>query len=434
MAGFYGGDTDQMRQHGTACQQSSQRLVDLAESTTALIESVHWLGPDALAFRALWQGTVRPRLLARADEIRSTGQEIDQHAEHQDQASSGDGGNGGNGGSGGPLGPFGPLGPLGPVGPMWPLNPDIVEGLRNGLPDEAVGGGATGPQEFYGSDGFSSRGQAADGGRGVGSLFDVGGDLLEGREVESDHGYLDVSAQGHWSGGAATTTDPYGNVTGTAGLRGGMEVGLDGRIDGPAGIGLESSTQIGIEAYAEGGGTVGPDGFALGGRAGSGAYYESQATLDGGDYGSASYGQRGFIGADASANIWSHATRNEDGAVNGWTVGADARAFVGGEIKHTFAAEAPGGWAFVDGSVSGLGGGGVGGGYGATLSTDEVSLTLNGEVAKGLGLGGSGTIGINPNAIVDSFTPGDYNLDDVISDVGGALETAGDFLSDINPF
>lgn len=420
MAGFYGGDTEQMRQHGTACQQGSRRIADIAASTTALIDSVTWLGPDALAFRALWHGTVKPQMLAGAEEIRATGHEIDQHAEQQDQAS-----NGGSGGS---------LGPLGPLGPMWPLTPDVIDRLREGLSDWATGGGATGPQEFYGTDGFSSRGQAADGGRGVGSLFDIGGDLLEGRELESDQGYLDVTAQGHWSGGAQTTTDPYGNVTGTVGLRGGMELGLDGRLDGPAGTGLQSSNQIGIEAYAEGGGTVGPDGFALGGRAGSGAYYESQATLDGGDYGSVSYGQRGFIGADASANIWSHATRNEDGAVNGWTVGADARAFAGGEIKHTFAAEAPGGWAFVDGSVSGLGGGGVGGGYGATLSTDEVSLTLNGEVAKGLGLGGSGTIGINPNAIVDSFTPGDYNLDDVISDVGGALETAGDFLSDINPF
>src|SRR5690625_6660428 len=82
--------------------------------------------------------------------------------------------------------------------------------------------------------------------------------------------------------------------------------------------------------------------LALGASTGSGVYASNTATLDGGDHGSLTYGHTAFAGADASANAWSHATRNEDGDVNGWTVGADARAFAGAELKHTFAAEAPG--------------------------------------------------------------------------------------------
>src|SRR5690625_1103252 len=279
-----------------------------------------------------------------------------------------------------------------------------------------------------------ARGQAAGADRPVGNLRDLGGDLLEGREIDGDFGHLDVTAQGAWSAGANGSTDPFGNMSGTIGLRGGMELGADARLNGPDGTGIETSSQIGMEAYAEAGGTIGPDGLALGASTGSGVYASNTATLDGGDHGSLTYGHTAFAGADASANAWSHATRNEDGDVNGWTVGADARAFAGAELKHTFAAEAPGGWGFVEGSASALGGGGIGGGYGATLSTDEVSISLSGTVAKGLGLEGSGTIGINPNAIVDSFTPGDYNLDDMISDGADLVDRGKDWLSDINPF
>jgi len=433
MAGFYGGDTEQMRRQGAASQQGAERIADITAAMGASIDSVIWQGPDAEAFRALWHSSVKPGMLARAEEVRATGQEIDQHAEQQERAS-GDG-------DGGLLATLRAIardifGPGGVTGPLLgqPLSRGLLDTLRGGLGDRASGGGATGPQELYGGQDYSSRGQAAGADRPVGTLLDTGGDLLEGREIDGDVGHLDVTAQGAWSGGVNGTTDPYGNMTGTIGLRGGMELGLDARIDGPGGTGIETSTQIGMEAYAEAGGTIGPDGWAMGAGAGSGAGASSTATLDGGDHGSLTYGQTAYAGADASANAFSHATRNEDGDINGWTVGADARAFAGAELKHTFAAEAPGDWGFVEGSASALGGGGIGGGYGATVSTDEVSISLSGTVAKGLGLEGSGTIGINPNAIVDTFTPGDYDLDDMISDGAALLESGTDWLSDINPF
>src|SRR5690625_3815997 len=72
-------------------------------------------------------------------------------------------------------------------------------------------------------------------------------------------------------------------MSGTIGLRGGMELGADARLNGPDGTGIETSSQIGMEAYAEAGGTIGPDGLALGASAGSGVYASNTATLDGGD-------------------------------------------------------------------------------------------------------------------------------------------------------
>src|SRR5690625_7068149 len=83
MAGFYGGDTEQMRMHGAASQRGAQRIADITAAMGASIDSVLWQGPDAEAFRALWHSSVKPGMLARAEEVRATGQELDQHAEQQ---------------------------------------------------------------------------------------------------------------------------------------------------------------------------------------------------------------------------------------------------------------------------------------------------------------------------------------------------------------
>src|SRR5690625_2558872 len=88
MAGFYGGDTEQMRMHGAASQRGAQRIADITAAMGASIDSVLWQGPDAEAFRALWHSSVKPGMLARAKEVRATGQELDQHAEQQEQARS----------------------------------------------------------------------------------------------------------------------------------------------------------------------------------------------------------------------------------------------------------------------------------------------------------------------------------------------------------
>src|SRR5699024_6724348 len=51
VAGFHGGDTEQMRQHSVACTQGAQRLEDLGSRAQSAIDGASWEGPDADAFR-----------------------------------------------------------------------------------------------------------------------------------------------------------------------------------------------------------------------------------------------------------------------------------------------------------------------------------------------------------------------------------------------
>lgn len=426
MAGFYGGDTDQMRQHGTACQQGSQRIVDITEATTALIDSVTWQGPDAVAFRALWHDTVEPGMLARADDIGATGREIDQHAEQQDQASGGDGGEG-------LLKTVGDhfrdiFGPGGVTGPLigHPLTPGVLDVFRNSV----MTGGQRPGQEMYGTDGYLDAGGAAGTDRPLGGYHDEFS-VWDGREAEGELGHFDAYGRGGYSFGANESIDEFGNVTGTAGGRTGAEIGFDGELNGAHGSGGNVSGAVGVEAYAEGGGTVGPDGYAFGAQAGGGAYAEGNITAENGQGGTSSVTGTAYAGADIGGNHWNQATRNEDGAINGWTVGFDGRAFAGAEAGLDFQQSGPFGWFSGHTSVDAKAGVGGGGGAGLTLSTDEIGFGLSGELATGLGLGASHGLSIHPNQIVETFSPGEYDLDDMISDVGSATS---DWWDDHNPF
>src|SRR5699024_12615753 len=106
-------------------------------------------------------------------------------------------------------------GPGGVTGPLLgrPLSRDLLDTLRGGLGDWSRGGGAGGPQEFYGGEGYASPGQAAGADRPVGNPHDLGGDLLEGREVDGDFGHLDVTAQGAGRAGANGSAAPFRNTS-----------------------------------------------------------------------------------------------------------------------------------------------------------------------------------------------------------------------------
>lgn len=81
-------------------------------------------------------------------------------------------------------------------------------------------------------------------------------------------------------------------------------------------------------------------------------------------------------------------------------------------------------------SAGAAAGAGIGGEAGAVVSTDAVGFSLGGDIATGLGLQGDVAISISPNNIVDTFTPGDYNLDDAIDDVSGAFDGAASAVGD----
>lgn len=172
------------------------------------------------------------------------------------------------------------------------------------------------------------------------------------------------------------------------------------------------------------------DGFSAGAAAGAGTYGDFSATLNGPFGASETIGVNGYAGAEAHANAYSHATRNDEGEINGWSVGFDGGAFAGAKADADFTSVSPGGRLTTSASFGVEAGAGIGGEAGAVVSTDAVGFSLGGDIATGLGLQGDVAISISPNNIVDTFTPGDYNLDDAIDDVSGAFDGAASAVGD----
>lgn len=418
MSGFYGADTEQLREQAGACLRGSGTLRDLIGTTSAMVGAVEWTGPDADAFRERWQSEVRAQLTARADALRARADELTAQAEEQDGAS-------GDGDGGGPFGS--------PLPFPFPFPVDLPGPC-------AVPGGseALGPPFFYGDPGYGTRGQMYGQQRPVGEQFTWADDLFPAQEISNDAGTLDAHAGVNYSAGASLTEDPYGNRTGTVGARGSLEAGVDTHLNGPFGTGIDASARVGAESYAEAGGTVGPDGYSFGAKAGSGLYASQSATVDGPLGTSGTLTQDYFVGANADASRYAHLTRNEDGQANGVTFGGGANAFAGAQVTQKFEQTGPFGWFSGSTSISEKAGAGAGASGGATISTDEVSVNVGGQLAVELGLGGTTSLAVHPNAIVNTFTPGDYDLDDAISDASGAFDGArdavGSTVSAINPF
>ncbi|WP_394215534.1 WXG100 family type VII secretion target [Brachybacterium vulturis] len=432
MAGFYGSDTDHLRQHGAASRQGAQALIELTDRVTAVIDAASWVGSDAEAFRTQWHGTVKARLRTQADTLRGTGDQLDQHAEEQDQASTADGGGGGLLDLIGDPHVQPPLlgGPLNGL----PLTADVLRDLADGLDNWFTGGDAEGDQHLYGSGEDFGEGQVAADGRPIGPS-DAGGSHWEGREIDNERGYSDGYAETRASAGAHATQDEYGNHTASAGARAGAEIGFDEMLYGPDGTPLISADgRAGAEAYAEGGASIGLDGASAGARAGAGVYGDISNTFHGPMGSSYEIGVEGYAGAHAEANAYANLTRNEDGQMNGVEWGAGAEAFAGAEGAVEFERTSPGGWFSSEGSVGAQGGFGAGSSSGGSISTDEISFGLGGEFAVYGGGTGDLSAAIHPNAIVDSFTPGDYNLDDAFGDASGAAHDAGHWVADTWPF
>lgn len=434
MAGFYGGDTEQMRNHAQACASGSQRIHDVTTAVNAVVDSVVWTGPDAIAFRALWHGTIKPGIIARANEVRSKGDEIEQHAQEQDHASGPTDLSDLLDRIGGPLRNRPPLLPTAPYfGPFateqWQRIKDGIERSRGG------GGGSWGAEEqyFYGDEGYGP-GNAASDDRAVGDK-EAGGSYWEGREGDGEVGYFDGYADARASSGSHTTEDGYGNRTTSGGGRAGAELGLDAGLTGPDGSpAVTMSGRLGAEAYSEGGATAGPDGLSAGVAAGAGAYGDLSFTSFGPGGEQTTVGLSAYGGAEAHANLYGHLVRNDEGQVNGFTFGAEGGAFMGGKVEADFHQVAPGGWFSHSGSLGVDAGVSAGGGGSAIISTDEIGFHLDLGFAMGAGPSASYGFSIHPNEIVNDILPGDYDLDDMIGDARGAFDAAGRFFGSINPF
>lgn len=434
MAGFFGGETDRMREQAQACGRGGEQLTALVEIISGEIDGVTWQGPDAESFRELWHGALRSELLARGAEVQQRARELEAHAEEQDAASRDDG-------------EFSEiiqdlqLAPFPGLGPLLPMPLPGFPGLlgHNGMLGGMLGGivgGREGSQEFYGGSDYGAVGQSYGVARPIGDEIDAAASA--DHHLNSGRGSFDAYAGAKYSWGNDATTDSFGNTTETIGTRGSAEAGLTSQIDLPGGNGLEAGALVGAEAYAEAGWSHGPDGASGGLRAGAAVYGEQSATLTDPTGASLGMAQSYQVGAEAHANGHGHLTRGSEGQVNGVTGGFDAGAFAGAEISQTIDATAPGGWLSGSATITPLAGGGGSLAAGATVSTDDVSVSAGGKVAEAIGLGGSLTVGIHPNEIVQDISPGDYDLDDVISGASGAFRgataAAGSTIGRINPF
>lgn len=429
MTGFYGGDTEQMRAQAQACELGSQRIHEVTDALGAVIDSVPWFGPDAIALRALWHGTVKPGMIAKAEHIRTKGIELDQHATEQDRTSA-------------PIDAAGIIdtirGGLGnlfprPIVPGLPLTPEMLGNLGNSLGGLLPEHRPTGDDQYiYGGEGYG-RGNAAGDERLIGNQGERQ-TAWDGRELSGEHGYLDVHGSVTGNAGGNVTTDPFGNVTATGGLRGAMEMGAEGQWDLASGGNVAFDAVAGKEVYLEGGMTTGPDGISGALGAGTGTYGEVNASFNSASGASAELGAEGFMGADANLHGYAHATRNDHGDINGFTFGGGGEAFAGAEGELSFSATSPGGWITVAGDVKGQTGAGMDGSFGGTVSTDEISLNFDASGALGFGGGGAIDVSISPNAIVESITPGDYNLDDMITDGRAWVGNGMDWLRERSPF
>lgn len=102
MSGFFGADTDRLREHAGVLRERAQRLVELRESLEPLVmDESAWQGPDADAFRAQWTGSTAAQLSQRGEELSRRGADLDAQAEEQDTASGQDAGSGTGGDGGG---------------------------------------------------------------------------------------------------------------------------------------------------------------------------------------------------------------------------------------------------------------------------------------------------------------------------------------------
>lgn len=99
MSGFYGADTEQVRDHRELLRDRARSLGELRERLQpAVMDESAWRGPDAEAFRSRWSTQTSPLFDEIARLVERTSADLDSHAEEQDAASS----VGGAGGEGGP--------------------------------------------------------------------------------------------------------------------------------------------------------------------------------------------------------------------------------------------------------------------------------------------------------------------------------------------
>lgn len=91
MSGFYGMDTQQVRDHGAACRTGMNRIDELRGALDSAVASVTWEGPDADSFRDQWLQLSSGRISALLAELEDQASQLEGEADQQDVVSDRDG-------------------------------------------------------------------------------------------------------------------------------------------------------------------------------------------------------------------------------------------------------------------------------------------------------------------------------------------------------
>ncbi|MEE1649474.1 hypothetical protein V1260_01550 [Brachybacterium sp. J144] len=128
MSGFYGADTEQLRDHAQSMLERARRLGELRDELEPLVmDDSIWRGTDADAFRQDWASRIAPSFSQGSERILEKRNELDRHAEEQDSASEVGGAAGGSGGGSGEDDGWNPLGLLKDV---WLKGQGIYGGVQ----------------------------------------------------------------------------------------------------------------------------------------------------------------------------------------------------------------------------------------------------------------------------------------------------------------
>lgn len=101
MAGYFGGDPEQMRTLAKTFDQVASRLEAIGSEVSGRLSATPWTGPDAERYRSQWQGQSMAKVRSVVSALREASASLQRNASEQETVSSAGGAGGVSGGAGG---------------------------------------------------------------------------------------------------------------------------------------------------------------------------------------------------------------------------------------------------------------------------------------------------------------------------------------------
>jgi uncharacterized protein YukE len=92
LAGYFGGDPDQMRTLARAFEQAAQRLENVGREVSSRLSGTPWAGPDADRYRSQWHGESLAKMRGVVSALHDAAAALQRNASEQEKVSSAAGG------------------------------------------------------------------------------------------------------------------------------------------------------------------------------------------------------------------------------------------------------------------------------------------------------------------------------------------------------